>query len=424
MSVLNKCNLLTLLFLNLLLISCNNDDGIVPPAEEEKLIIFMGTVMDSISNQPVVSASVTVNEKTIVTDSIGKFKYDSLKVGTYLVSIVHIDYDTTTFELELQSNLEIDIKLKSEKENLLIFMGTVIDSISNQPITFASVTVNENTIVTDSTGTFKFDSLKVGTYQVSIIHIDYDTTTFELELQNNLEIDIKLKSEKENLLIFTGTVIDSISNQPITFASVTVNENAIVTDSTGKFKFDSLKVGTYQVSIEHIDYETTTFELELQGDLEIDVKLKMIFIDYFPLAIGNTWKYEKETSYAHDPSFFGTADWKIVDIIEEDTLTTYQVEETLNGIEIDPWMGDTTYIINFKRTQNIIEYLDHKIHIQYFGAYYHSFDRYYPVSSKDTVEYKLYELEVKLKKETGIIYLHDHYYGGNSNFSKTYIFLE
>jgi len=303
--------LLSLLILNLIFISCNNDDGIVPPAEEEKLIIFMGTVIDSISNQPVVSASVTVNEKTILTDSIGKFKYDSLKVGTYLVSIVHIDYDTTTFELELQ---------------------------------------------------------------------------------NNLEIDIKLKSEKENLLIFTGTVIDSISNQPITFASVTVNENTIVTDSTGTFKFDSLKVGTYQVSIEHIDYETTTFEFELQGDLEIDIK--------------------------------GTADWKIVDIIEEDTLTTYQVEETLNGIEIDPWMGDTTYIINFKRTQNIIEYLDHKIHIQYFGAYYHSFDRYYPVSSKDTVEYKLYELEVKLKKETGIIYLHDHYYGGNSNFSKTYIFLE
>ncbi len=169
-------------------------------------------------------------------------------------------------------------------------------------------------------------------------------------------------SPNEDLFTFQGTVTDSVSSQPITSAEVTLNNLMIATDSLGKFSFDSLKAGTYQINVEQTDYHNSTFQIDLQKDSVINVKLKKIQIDYFPLSVGNKWSYNKIyiTIFEADS---GKADWEVINKIETDTLTTYQIQETFNGISID-LSHDTTYINNAHKIINVNETVDQKISLQ------------------------------------------------------------
>ena len=60
--------------------------------------------------------------------------------------------------------------------------------------------------------------------------------------------------------LIRGTVVDSLSQQFLTGASVTLNENVAqtFTDQLGNFKFDNLEDGSYQLKVTFIGYKTYT----------------------------------------------------------------------------------------------------------------------------------------------------------------------
>ena len=63
-----------------------------------------------------------------------------------------------------------------------------------------------------------------------------------------------------------GTVVDSISGQPIEYASISVidSDNNIatggITDSDGKFKIEEIKPGIYNLKIEFMGYSIVTVQ--------------------------------------------------------------------------------------------------------------------------------------------------------------------
>ena len=63
--------------------------------------------------------------------------------------------------------------------------------------------------------------------------------------------------------ILQGTITESETGEPMMFATVVVKQNGIVktgttTDFDGKYRFDSLAVGTYEVEVRYVGYPTKT----------------------------------------------------------------------------------------------------------------------------------------------------------------------
>lgn len=73
-------------------------------------------------------------------------------------------------------------------------------------------------------------------------------------------------SHKHQGCAIMGTVLDSISNQPIEYVSVSVvesNGNILtggITDSNGKFKVRGIKSGNYDIKIEYMGFSSKTFD--------------------------------------------------------------------------------------------------------------------------------------------------------------------
>lgn len=70
----------------------------------------------------------------------------------------------------------------------------------------------------------------------------------------------------------TGTVIDSSSNSPVEFASVSIKKsgaktelNGTLTDAKGGFKFDDIPIGKYEIYITFIGYQEKRLNIETDG---------------------------------------------------------------------------------------------------------------------------------------------------------------
>ena len=86
--------------------------------------------------------------------------------------------------------------------------------------------------------------------------------------------------------ILQGTITESETGEPMMFATVVVKQNGIVktgttTDFDGKYRFDSLAVGTYDVEVRYIGYPTKTISgvvLFPDRNLTLNVEIPQEFI--------------------------------------------------------------------------------------------------------------------------------------------------
>ena len=76
----------------------------------------------------------------------------------------------------------------------------------------------------------------------------------------------------------TGTIIDAVTNQPIEYATVALNDPATqkpvdgtVCDDKGKFVINKIAEGKYNVVVSFIGFETQTFPVTLDGKKDVDL---------------------------------------------------------------------------------------------------------------------------------------------------------
>lgn len=86
--------------------------------------------------------------------------------------------------------------------------------------------------------------------------------------------------------ILQGTITESETGEPLMFATVVVKQNGIAktgttTDFDGKYRFDSLAVGTYDVEVRYVGYPTKTISgvvLFPDRNLTLNVEIPQEFI--------------------------------------------------------------------------------------------------------------------------------------------------
>lgn len=101
-------------------------------------------------------------------------------------------------------------------------------------------------------------------------------------LVSGLELSAKFGTDSEAnapaTVAISGTVIDMVTGEALAGATVTVDNTDIktYTDFEGKFYFNSLTVGTYDLKVSYISYQETNLEnLQIaENSKGIEVKMK------------------------------------------------------------------------------------------------------------------------------------------------------
>ncbi len=82
-----------------------------------------------------------------------------------------------------------------------------------------------------------------------------------------------------------GRIIDSKSKQPVTAATINVENQILVASDDGYFTLSKLKKGTYTLNISSVGYITTTSTLSVSSNTEIEIVLEPSSLYLQPLEI-------------------------------------------------------------------------------------------------------------------------------------------
>ncbi|MEO0237414.1 MAG: T9SS type A sorting domain-containing protein, partial [candidate division WOR-3 bacterium] len=197
---------------------------------------------------------------TLIIDNLATYTVPSIGQTVYITGI--LDYTYGNYKLQPRNDSDIEIV------NLYNISGVVtLDDNSNSSgisVILYNNTFND-TIVTDSVGSFDFGPITEGTYNLIFKKTYYETDSSEIVLQSDTIINKTLLRLKGTI---SGYVNLSDSPSDLSNSIVTIYYDVVTvdtTDATGYYSFSNLPLGkSYKLKFEHNGYapDSITFTLE------------------------------------------------------------------------------------------------------------------------------------------------------------------
>ncbi len=244
-------------------------------AVEPPGITVAGHVFDSASGNPL--AGVIIRLTTIgggatlvdstVTIANGSYSLTHVQAGRYNLSAAAAGHVTQTVLIVAAAvNLTQDFTLPGLPAGIVI-SGHVIDSVSGNPISGAVVRLRTggavggtiiDSAITIANGSYSIDSVQAGTYALIAAAAGHVTKTVTGVVVANAAItrDFALAGLPAGVSI-TGTVVDSVSGDPIAGAIVRLRTggglgggtlvDSAITIANGSYSIDSVQAGTYNL---------------------------------------------------------------------------------------------------------------------------------------------------------------------------------
>ena len=145
--------------------------------------------------------------------------------------------------------------------------GTVIDAATLSPISGAAVTDGTRSATTDANGVYTLASVPIGTYTVTASANGYNSaaqTNVSVSANTNTTVNFSL-----TVIVYgaiDGTVIDSVTLNPISGATVTDGARQAVTDLTGHYVISGVPAGTYTVTASAAGYQNASQSVAVTGN--------------------------------------------------------------------------------------------------------------------------------------------------------------
>ena len=211
--------------------------------------------------------------------------------------------------------------------------------------------------------------------------------------------------------------VDSI---PRAGQTVILNGRESRTDSNGYYLFWEPGGGELRFELYDPLYEDVDTTLYSNSDLRFDIRQKPLLTDYYPLAIGNSWKYEYWYSYQYvsanhvtNESNTGEVEWNLTASRQDGATTIYTVLLSYEGTaHYYGREGGGEYdsgLLPFERTTEIeIREDANRLFIDDPGFGFNSpmdfslIRRYYPIDAAETIEALQRPNHVPLKLKRGI----------------------
>lgn len=252
-----------------------------------------GTITDKDTGDPIVGASVYIVGTNIgtITDLCGQYRITHILSGTYTMRIASVEYmsvEVTQVLVTANGSAEVSCHLNKKVTDIgkiIIVNGDSKTPSSSQPGSLSKEKImpdaahGPTTLVeTERTGTIQgtitdkesgetnttrsmttVDSLLTNVMAVAtntkdekIIHVTYGNRE---PIIVNLE-PIEWPDKDDSTGMITGTVTDSITDEPIMRVAVSLNGDTtgIFTTFQGEFHFAKLAPGSYQLKLEGVKY--------------------------------------------------------------------------------------------------------------------------------------------------------------------------
>jgi hypothetical protein len=256
-----------------------------------------GTVTDTVSALPLANAQVVIRKTgsvgdTVITDTAGLFKFDTLAPGTYTVSVSLTGYTAKSTSVTISSATVPAIAVQLAPIVYATVSGTVTDSVSTSPVPAARVILQSgtrrDTVVTTATGAFSFDSVASGTYTLNTSLTGYTTKSTSVSVSSATVPAISILLVPIQYASISGTILDSTAATAISGATVILKTSGgmgtavdtTVTDTLGKYTFATVTSGkSYTLSVTATGYVAkTTAAIALTGTTAVTADVKILAI--------------------------------------------------------------------------------------------------------------------------------------------------
>jgi hypothetical protein len=265
--------------------------------------VLTGTATDNYTGAPLEGVTLTARQddiglvETVTTGPNGSYTFASLPRGPVDV----------TAELDGYELFEQTVVLRAAQTELLevgmepilsTLDGSILDDVDGQPIADAEVTLTElrqvngdvteivfGTTTSAADGTYRFEGIPQGTYLVTGAGFEYVTTVSDeivFTPGDQLLQDLRLPPDG----VFSGTVTDDATGEPISGAFVTVVETGqeVSTNAAGFYRV-TVTGGSYRLEFEAAGYAPAFREVTVANGQELTVNVEL---DEYTTAGGGT----------------------------------------------------------------------------------------------------------------------------------------
>ena len=264
----------------------NLGDIVLMPEPDTGRVV--GTVIDRETAEPLTDAEVNItgdSEALTGVDSAGDYAF-VLPVGRYTITVSAPGYHPVSaeFDLAVAQTLAFSPGLVPEsdpplEDQLATVIGELRSADTGDPIAGASIASETRAVVSDETGSFRFDAIDAGEQEFTLEAEGYRALALSVILPPGGTADlgtIELEPiEIPEGVTLRGTVFDRASQAPVEGAVISGGGRSAVSGSDGRYRIEGLDVGqtTMSVSAEGYRNRTFSFTTENFGLVEFSIGL-------------------------------------------------------------------------------------------------------------------------------------------------------
>ena len=144
--------------------------------------------------------------------------------------------------------------------DLATLSGRVVDG-ANVPLAGVTVSITgkeERTLTTDATGTFSFDKLVAGSYELSVAKAGFGgikgMVTLQLGQSSNLGDVVLLAVVSPTTVTVRGVVTDATNGAPLASASINAGGRTATTNAVGAYEVTGITPGDFSISVTRSGY--------------------------------------------------------------------------------------------------------------------------------------------------------------------------
>ena len=172
---------------------------------------------------------------------------------------------------------DIAMDANVEASRKLVLSGQVVDSLTDEPITAATVSLVGATDATrtDAAGRFRIEAPFSNSAQVEVSALGYATQRLAPELKAGEETSLRV--QLTGVAVLVGQVIEADSQRAVSGARVAVagTSGSAETDADGRFRIEGLRPGIAKLDASAAGYATAQSEADLKATEETSVCLRL-----------------------------------------------------------------------------------------------------------------------------------------------------
>lgn len=224
--------------------SCDDNDD--PSAIRKGTLHGVVTDEQGIS-LPDVVVSVAGMDRTAVTKENGNYSLANVTVAEHTITYKLLGYVTVTKEVEtvnfdIRNNLELDVSMIRD---IGAITGTITDVETGLPIEGVSIVSNGETVTSDASGIYVFESFERGDYILEFSIDGYFPETGFVTADDFVDRIATLDMQLAPKSVIEGTVTDSETDLAVAGVTVTMGDKVTSTDVDGKYTFKGLDEEDY-----------------------------------------------------------------------------------------------------------------------------------------------------------------------------------